>query len=150
MSFNVTTYSPTEVVFTLAGTTVSGWDSISIKRNSPPFKIVRGIRGKSARVKNNDTSATIEVILMSTSDTNQLFRNIVQQDELYGSARIELTIKDTLGTEVFNSIDAYLTGYPETNYEVDISTRVWTIECLSSSYDEGEGWGVLSLFNSIF
>jgi hypothetical protein len=150
MSFNVTTYSPSDVVFTMGGATLSGWDRITIKRNSPSYKMVRGIRGKNTRIKNPDTSATIEVVLTSTSESNQLFRNILDQDEKFGTGRLEISIKDTFGTEVFNTIEGYISSHPDIGYEPDISTRGWTIECLSSSFTNGEGWGVLSLFNSIF
>lgn len=148
MSFDVQTYSPSEVVFTLAGTTISGWDNITIKRSSPSFKMVRGIRNRHTRVRNKDTSAVIEIGLVNTSSSNDLLTAIVEKDEQLGTGRIELMIKDTLGTFSFNSIEAYVTGYADMSFGEDVGTRTWIIECLSSSYSRGEGWGIASLFNS--
>lgn len=148
MSFDVQTYSPSEVVFTLAGTTISGWDNITIKRSSPSFKMVRGIRNRHTRVRNKDTSAVIEIGLVNTSSSNDLLTAIVEKDEQLGTGRIELMIKDTLGTFSFNSIEAYVAGYADMSFGEDVGTRTWIIECLSSSYSRGEGWGIASLFNS--
>lgn len=148
MSFDVQTYSPSEVVFTLAGTTISGWDRITIKRSAPSFKMVRGIRNRHTRVRNKDTSATIEIELLGTSSSNDLLTAIVEKDEKFGTGRIELMIKDTLGTFNFNSIEGYITGYADMSFGGDVGTRTWVIECLTSSYSRGEGWGVASLFKS--
>ena len=70
MSFEVYTYSPSEVILTISGYQITGFDKISVSRNSPAFSMVKGIRGQNTRVRNRDSSCTITVDLLQTAMAN--------------------------------------------------------------------------------
>lgn len=126
-SFTVTTYSAKDVILNIGGYKIAGWMSIGISRNARGFTVVRGIRGKNTRVRNQDTSATITLTLSATSPTNDVFSTIHQVDMKKGTARISLTLKDMSGSSVFSTNEGYITGFPSTSYTGQIETRVWEI-----------------------
>lgn len=147
---SVQTYSPSMVVLTFGGYTAQGWDSITIDRDLPSFRQINGIRGKNTRVRVSNTSATITLRVPHTSQLNSIFNEIVRLDEQYGTARINLMIKDLLGTEIFKTEDAYIERPASVSFDSDVGDREWILRCMTSESARGEGWGVMSLINSIF
>lgn len=150
MSFDVKTYSPSDIIITFGGYLVVGWDSIIITRTIPAFKQVNGIRGKNTRVRINNTAATVEINLVASSDTNAVFSEIVKQDELFGGARIVAMIKDPLGSELFSTEEGYLESPATKNYESESGNRTWRLNCLSSrTTDTGNGSPLGSLIDNV-
>lgn len=147
--FDVREYSPSEVVMTFGGYRVEGWERISIRHLQPSFRLVEGIRGKNTRVRINNTAAEIEIALTQTSPTNNIFSQIVEVDEQYGTGRIELTIKDVLTGESFQSTEAYLERPADKTFDADVTERVWKMVCLSSKSSMGTGGALGSLVDRI-
>ncbi|MCK9530500.1 MAG: hypothetical protein M0R77_08065 [Gammaproteobacteria bacterium] len=145
MSQDVREYSPSEVVMTFGGAIVEGWERLSIRRMHPSFRIVEGIRGKNTRVRIGNSAAEIDITLSQTSPTNLIFSQIVTLDEAYGTGRIEITLKDVLTGEVFQSTEAFLERPADKEFEAESSERVWKMYCLSSDMTMGSGgnWGSL-------
>jgi len=125
--FTVATYSPKDVILNIGGYQVSGWMSIAISRNSRGFTVVKGIRGKNTRVRNQDTSATLIVSLMASSQANDVFSYIHELDMQEGTGRLSLTLKDISGSSVFSTNEGYITGYPVVSKTGQIETTVWEI-----------------------
>lgn len=128
----VKTYSPSDVFVTFGGAVVEGWESIRITYPQPFFKIIKGIRNKNTRIRDRNSSATIELILSQTSDTNYILGAIAEQDRMYGTGRLEITVKDSNGTEVFYTSEGFVESPSDRAYESDLTTRSWRIQCLSS------------------
>lgn len=149
MSFDVKVYSPSDVILTFGGAVVEGWESITVSRDSKAFKTVQGIRNKNAKVRNRNTAATIDINLSQISVTNTIFSQIVAIDEVTGGARIEVTLKDVMGGEIFSSNEAYFDGHADRSYEDEISTRRWRLNCLSSSFELSGGYSLGSLIDTI-
>lgn len=149
MAFDVKTYSPSDVIITFGGASVSGWEKITITRTIPSFKMVEGIRGKNTRIKLNNSAATVDIELTQTSDMNSVFSQIVAQDERTGTGRIEITIRDVMGGEIFSSMQGYLEAPATKTYEGEISSRTWKLVCLSSSSEQGSGWSLGSLVDKV-
>lgn len=147
---NVQTYSPSMVSLTFGGYIAKGWDRIAISRTLPSFRQVNGIRGKNTRTRVQNTAATITISVPHTSELNHIFSEVVRLDEQFGTAKINIMVKDILGTDIFKSEDAYIEKPSDISFDADVSDREWTINCLSSSTGRGEGWGAVSLFESIF
>lgn len=147
--FEVREYSPSEVVMTFGGYRVEGWERISIRHLQPSFSLVEGIRGKNTRVRINNSVAEIEIALTQTSPTNNIFSQIVEIDEQYGTGRIELTIKDVLTGESFQSTEAYLERPADKTFDADVTERVWKMVCLSSKSNMGTGGALGSLVDRI-
>lgn len=146
---DVREYSPTDVIMTFGGASVTGWEKIVVRRNNPTFKVVEGIRGQNTRVRNLNSSATVEIVLAQTSPTNYIFSQIVELDERYGTARIEMTIKDTLTGETFSTQDAFLEKPSDMSWEEDLSERTWIMHCMRSTFIAGRGGALGSLVDRV-
>ena len=141
------TYSPDEVKLQVEKYLCAGWERITIKRSSPMYKHIKGIRNKHTRVRDPDTSATITITVIQTSQTNEVFSEILRQDYFEQTGRFNLLLKDLSGNSLFSSSEAYLTGFPSITYEDDITFNEWEIFCqTTNNYDIGNN---VDLENSI-
>lgn len=138
MSFAVHTYSPADVNIMIAGYKISGWNSASVQHLAPKFKIIRGIRGKSTRVRNTDTSATVTIAIDQNSVSNALLEEIAIQDFYSGNGRLSVLISDPYGTGLFYSAEAFIEDKPSYTLEGEANDRSWVLHCMSSQ-TEGEG-----------
>ncbi len=132
-SFTVNTYSPRDVILTVGGYQLTGWQSINISRTVKGFTVIRGIRGKNTRVPNVDTSATITISLLQTSQGNDVLSYIHELDLEEGTARIALMLKDNSGRSVFSSNEAYITGYPVATFSGQFEYRNWELFAQSTN-----------------
>lgn len=131
---NVTTYSPKDVILTIGGAYLVGWNAITVTRDSAAFVKVDGIRGKNTRNFNLNTSATITLSLPQSSQWNDVFSAVVAADiESQGNFRCEITLKDGSGSTLVQSVEAYIPNYADITFDGTISNRVWLIQCLSTS-----------------
>lgn len=161
----INTYSPSDVTLMIDGYKVSGWESITIKRDRDSYTFISGIRGKNTRVRNYDKAATISIELLQTSEAHDILNEIHRKDIVDNdteefattdSARLVVTLKDKSGTSSFQSEDAYIVGFPEIKYTQGFESRVWVIKCLTTNIFKIGGnlrptTSVLdSIFNSIF
>lgn len=133
--FEVATYSPADIVLVVSGFQIEGWSNISLTRNAPRFREIQGIRGKNTRCEELNTSATLSISIMQTEIANEVFSTILDLDSQYKTGRLTITLKDTFGESVFNSVDAYIGSDPVITYSNDIEYRNWTITCEST-----QGW----------
>lgn len=134
MAFEVYTYSPSEVVLDISGYIITGFDRISVNRNSPPFRMMKGIRGLNTRVRNRDTSCTITVDILQTALANDVLSELITRDLESNSIRLNLSLTDTLGSSKIESSNAYIENFPQTTFANDIEYRRWTITCLSTDF----------------
>lgn len=149
-SFTVNTYSPKDVILTVGGYQLTGWQNISISRSVKSFTVIRGIRGKNTRIPNRDFSATINISLLQTSQSNDVLSTILIADEENGTARIALTLKDKSGNSVFSSNEAFITGFPTAIYSGQFEYRNWELFCqTTSTYNVGgNGQSVSGIVNN--
>lgn len=151
MSFSVNTYSPSEVTLAFGGYVLTGWNTITLSRNTDTFTPVAGIRGKNTRIKNRNTAATIAFSCLQSGDANDLLTEIHRLDEVNGAARLAITLKDNSGTFLFHTNEGYITSYPDVTFSGQFEYRVWTIQCQSSdTYTVGgNATAQDSLFNQV-
>ena len=123
--FTVQTYNPKDVILTIGGYQLTGWKSVTISRTVKGFAVIRGIRGKNTRVKNVDTSATLTISLLQSSQGNDVLSYIHELDLDEGTARISLMLKDRSGRSVFSSNEAFITGYPIATFSGQFEYRNW-------------------------
>jgi len=147
----VYTYSPQDVKLVICGYIVEDWVRISIDRNSPVFRQIRGIRGKNTRVKNRDTSAVIALEALMVGQVNDVLSEIVLQDSILNTGRLEVGLIDTSGRSVFTTVESFVEGYPSVTFSADIETRTWRIMCNSTDgayVVGGNSKPITSLFDS--
>lgn len=87
-----------------------------------------------------------------SSEWNYIFSQIVTQDVNSTTGRCEILLKDTSGNSIFKTSEAYVTRYADVTFDVSISSRVWTIQCLTTDvYTVGGSTSPAgSLLNSIY
>lgn len=130
---NVNTYNPSEVYLIVCGYVCEAWQDITIERNvAEAFRQVTGIRRKHTRVRNRDSSAKITINVMQTAELNDVLSEIHSQDLEDGTGRLELTLVDKSGNSLFQSIEAYIVGYPPVTFSEGITFLPWTIQCQST------------------
>lgn len=130
------TYNPSQVFLEVSGYRVQGHTNFSLVLDNQTFRTVRGLRGTNARVREKNTSGVLQVELLQTSPTNDLFSEIVQKDSLAGTGRLVVKLKDESGSSVFFSDNAYLEGFPALGFSGSAETRIWLINCLSIPLDQ--------------
>lgn len=133
----VLTYVPSNVILVISGWQVQGWNEISVARNAPGFRQIRGIRGKNTRTRMQDTGATLTIKVPQTENMNEVMSAIHDADLEEGTARLEIMLAEVTGNSFFSTATGYITAYPELTYTGDMSERVWTIVCDESSFQVG-------------
>lgn len=128
MSAPVLTYAPSDVTIILCGYTLGGIISVELQWNSRPFTFHRGIRGVHTRTFNKDMNATIRLECQQTSVTNDVLSQIITQDRRNKSARLDVVVKDTGGTTMYQANQAYIPAYPSVKLSKGFENRVWEIE----------------------
>jgi len=128
-TFTVNTYSPSDVTLIVGGYQISGWQSISIRRTIKTYATVRGIRGKHTRVNSRDSSASLIVPILMTSQSNEVLSAIHTEDSIQDTGRLTITLKDKSGKSVFSSNEAYITGFPSVVFSGQFEYRAWEIFC---------------------
>lgn len=131
---NINTYNPSDVILVVCGFVCEGWQEITIERSTPAFKHIKGIRGKHTRVRDIDSSAVITITVMQTAELNDIFSQIHLEDIEKGTGRLEVTLVDRSGTSTFQSIEAYIVGYPTKTFSDGIQFLPWEIRCQSTDY----------------
>jgi hypothetical protein len=132
MAFEVYTYSPSEIRLEISTYQITGFDKISVQKNSPSFVLIKGIRGSNSRRRNRDTSCTVTVDVIQTGLVNDVLTEILEQDLRTNSARLTLNLTDGLGSSNIVSRECFIEGHPELVFSDSISMRRWNIICLST------------------
>lgn len=132
MSGSVLTYDPSSVTIIVCGYIIPGLVSVNMQWKSSVFSTRRGIRGVHTRVYTKDRNAVLCLEMLPTSVANDVFSEIVLQDAAAHAGRLEVMLKDSSGTTLFKTTDAYVTTFPELTFNAEgFVTRKWEIEVLS-------------------
>lgn len=135
----ITTYSPKDTIFSIGGSYVVGWNSISITPNTDAFTPVMGIRGKNSRIQSPNSAATIILSLPQASEWNDILSQVVLQDSIKATGRLNLQLNNSTSGIQFASTEAFVVGYPALVYSGTMNYREWKIYCLSTSTYTGSG-----------
>lgn len=119
------TYRPEDINLLIGTYRVTGFTEVSVRRNQPAFKDETGLRGKTTRVKNRDNSGVATITLQQTSPDNDLFSQIVSQDQIYQTGRFTLTLTDTGGQSSLVLVDGYFRSKPDVSFSSDPTSREW-------------------------
>lgn len=128
----VSTHVPTATVCLISGYELEGWNRITVARNAPVFRQIRGIRGKNTRVNIKDTSAVITFDVYQTEVANSVFSTALRLDSTYRSIRFEITLKNSSTLSLFTTTNAYVLGYPELVMDGDLAVNRWQLACETS------------------
>jgi hypothetical protein len=132
-------YSPEDVTIVLSNSKfshfVSGYTEggfISVTRTVPHAVLQNGADGSNARVVRGIKNADVTVTLMGTSESNDVFSQLLALDEgsRDGSDCFSLTIKDNTGRTVMSSPQAFIGTTPDIDFGVEVTDRAWVISAI--------------------
>lgn len=144
----VTTYSPKLVTLIVSGYQIAGVVSLSLNWTNPPFRMVPGIRGKTTRVRNTNSSGVLSVELLQTAIANDVFDQLIQADVGGGQAMLTVSLQDLSGRLKLQSNQAYVQARPQIEFSNSSNNRVWEIAMLEIEDKELAGSG--NTMSSIF
>ena len=126
-------YDSNQVQVAFAGVPVQGYadgDFLTITPETDAFTSVAGTDGDVSRSKTNDRRHTVEIILMSTSPTNDLFSAIYLADlNTAGGAGVgAFLVTDLNGTSLFTGGNAWIMKLPDVTYGREANERTWTLQ----------------------
>lgn len=119
------TYRPEDINLLIGTYRVTGFTEINVRRNQPSFMQETGLRGKTTRVKSRDKSGVATITMQQTSPDNDLFTQIVTQDEIYQTGRFTLTLTDVGGQTSLVLVDGYFRTKPDVSFAADPNSREW-------------------------
>lgn len=132
MAAAVKTYKPSQVSLQVSGYQLGGLVSIRVSFNSPTYTLIKGIRGWNTRVRNVDTSVTIDIEVLQTSVTNDVLSNIVTEDLRTGNGRLQVSLSDLDGTTKIQSANGYLEKNADFEFANQIRNKSWRIVLLNT------------------
>jgi|SRR5690625_29804 len=114
---------------------------ITVARETPATQLVIGGDMSAMRVRRKNRASTVTVTLMQGSDSNDVFSQILKNDEdaMNNDWLFHLTIKDGSGRSVFFSPQAYIANMPDISYGTEGDNRDWVIQCIDLDAHVGGG-----------
>jgi len=126
----VKTYDPNEVTVIVGGFTLSGFadgTKVTCERMEPGWSLQIGTDGEGTRSKSNNKSGAVTIVLMQTSDSNDILSAIAAADE-YGNAGLRnVLVKDAGGRTVFEAETAWVERYPTSEFGREATGREWVL-----------------------
>lgn len=136
------TYDANEVTLSIGGRVIdSGFadgDFVKIATKSDDWTSKAGPDGETARSKNNDKRCDMSVMLMQTSDGNDVLNQIRAADLAApnGAGVGQLLLRDQFGRTVVRG-QCWIVKPPEVVRGREVGTNEWKLEVIASEYKVG-------------
>lgn len=127
------TYDANDILINFAGIPVdSGYadgEFCRVEQAEDDFSLVMGTDGSGTRSKTNNRSATITIILMQSSKTNNALSTLNNLDKKKGNGAGvgPLLIKDKGGTTLFAAEKCWIQKPPNASFDRTATSREWTL-----------------------
>ena len=127
-------YDADEVTVSLNGIPLSGYADgafCRIARESDAFSDVAGTDGEVARSKTNDRRATISILLLQTSKSNDVLSALAILDENTpgGKGVGVFLLRDRQGTTLHLGPSTWISKPADSEFGREAGTREWTLRC---------------------
>lgn len=134
MSQRFAVYDADEVSLSLNGIPLSGYADgafCRIAMESDAFSDIAGTDGEVARSKSNDKRATITIMLLQTSKSNDVLSAlaILDQNAPGGAGVGVFLLRDRQGTTLHLAPSAWISKLPDSEFGREAGTREWTLRC---------------------
>jgi len=133
MSAPLLTYSPQEVLVSLAGLhTVGGYVDgtfVKISKNSSPFESQTAMDGQRERLYHHDEGYTLELTLAQSSASNNILSALHNVDLATRKGKFPVIIKDGTGQTSFFSGTSWVQQIPDVTFSNQMEQRTWVIGC---------------------
>jgi len=126
-------YDPDQYTLVVCGITPHGYADgsfITVKMKTPMFQSTVGTDGEVSRARSNDRRADIELKLMQTSDSNDLFSALaaIEQNRQNGAGVGAFLLKDRNGRTELSAAECWLVQEPDIDLDRTPKERVWKFE----------------------
>ena len=128
-------YNADEVTITIAAALIEAGfadgEFLRIEQESDDFVDVCGTDGEVAVSKTNDRRATITIILLQTSDANDVLSalsNLARNSNGLAGAG-PLYIRDRNGRTIYQSASAWIAKPPDASFDRSATSREWKVRC---------------------
>ena len=126
-------YDPDQFSLVICGITPHGYADgsfITVKMVTPMFQSAVGTDGEVTRSRSNDRRADIELKLMSTSDSNDLFSALAAREanRQNGAGVGSFLLKDRNGRTELSASECWLVKEPDIDLDRTPKERVWLFE----------------------
>lgn len=132
MALPPTIYDPARVTFIFGTVPIKDFapgSFISVSRDEPVWKKVKGTNGELRRIKQNVKSGVVTITLRHTSPFNRLLGVALAVDESHPTIILPITILDSLNGTLVSSIEAYIDRYPDLAYTQTEPNLTWSWTC---------------------
>ena len=134
-------YSPEDVNVIIAGLIdLEGFTEgsfVSIRRDKPLFISRESADGQVSRTRVGGNTYTVELDLMSTSESNEMLTRLSLIDHSTHVVKFPLYIKDSLGSTLLFSTTAWIEQHPDTAFSTTVTSRKWMIKCSQATLHIG-------------
>lgn len=127
----VYTYDPSKVAVIVGGIPISGFadgESIKVERTVDTYNKSTGLDGKTSRVKTNDKSGTITLVLAQTSPSNDTLSIQAAKDS--DEDVVTVTIEDVQSGSSYTSATCWIKKPANAGFSKDITNREWIFEAV--------------------
>lgn len=137
---NLGSYSPEDVIILISNdrfshrvSGVADGTFISFERGVPRATLAVGGDLHAARVLRRNKSGTLNLTLMQSAESNDVFSELARLDEEAhdNTWLFSVQIKDLQGRSVFFAPQAFIGNDPTISFGTDLENREWTIECIN-------------------
>jgi hypothetical protein len=133
-------YAPSEVVVIISQESsgfshqiVGGAEGtfVKVSRDSDTWTHVTSVDNFATRVHSANDSGKITLTLMQSSPSNDILTAVYNRDKALknSSGLFTITVKDGSGRSVDFAQEAYISNFPERDYDQTLSNREWVISC---------------------
>lgn len=134
------TYSPKNMVITVAGRQVTGFgdtDMVTISLDEAKFVKYVSVDGEVSRSHNVADTGRFVFTLNQNSSANELFSGLLTADTFDASGNLvfPVAVRDENSNGTFYlGTDCWIEGMPESSFGKEIGTREWVIEAKKIRY----------------
>ena len=140
---SIKTYDPREVLVTIAGQIISGFEPgtfLTVTPDQAPFSDDYGVDGEAARWKPSNPFDTLTLTLRMSALSNEVLSNLHLGDLATNSVVVPVLIQDlnsagAIGPTTLVAARAWINGPPPVQYGDSPLGRQWTIRMLNTLYN---------------
>ena len=134
-------YVPKEILMTLGGITIDGFEEgsfITISKTEDNFSVKSGIGGEGVRINKQNNFYTIEITLLSVSSSNDYLSALATADSLVpGTGKVPVTINNGVCRDLFGAAECWVVKPADTTYSDAADPKVWTFGAFNPAYFPG-------------
>lgn len=124
-------YDPKKICIIYGGKIITSRNDATfckVERNEDMFSLVVGVDGIGSRAKSNNKSGKITLSMFQTAPNNDDLSGFALADEISGVAAAPFLMRDSGGRTLVTAATAWITKFPDAEFQKSIAERTWVLE----------------------